>query len=85
MVAIVAILATFYSALYISHKNTHEAESQMTNESLYLWLYRILVNNGLACQATWETVSLGLNLAIAIQYEWYRKCAVVLSLEINSI
>ena len=36
----------------------------------YLWLYRILLNNGLVFYATWVTVATALNFAIALTYEW---------------
>jgi hypothetical protein len=60
-----------YVALTISHRNIYNAEQKLTQESIWaLWLYRLLVNNGLAFYATWITVATAINLSIAITYSW---------------
>jgi len=64
------LLITFslYAALVISHRNIYNAEKQLKETPVYLWLYRILVNNGLAYYATWVTLASLLNFAIALTY-----------------
>ena len=59
---------TLYVALIISHKNIYDASSQLKSNPVYLWLYRALVNNGLAYYATWVTVATFLNFSIALTY-----------------
>ena len=64
------LLITFslYAALVISHRNIYNSEKQLKETPVYLWLYRILVNNGLAYYATWVTLASLLNFAIALTY-----------------
>ena len=60
---------SLYVALIISHKNIYDAEAVLKNNNqVYLWLYRALVNNGLAYYATWVTVATFLNFSIALTY-----------------
>ena len=55
--------------MIISHKNIYDAEAVLkNNKKIYLWLYRVLVNNGLAYYATWVTVATCLNFSIALTY-----------------
>ncbi len=70
---IVLMLLTLYIAAFISHKNIVRVESYLEDRRWVIWLYRLLVNNGLAFYAAWLTVATLLNLAIAITYEWARK------------
>ena len=65
--------ASLYAAIVISHRNTYKAELSAYKFKWILWCYRILVNNGLAFFATWNTVATILNLAIAITYSWVGK------------
>ncbi len=67
------MLLSINVAAIISHKNTVEAEEHLKSRKWVLWLYRLLVNNGLAFYAAWLTVATLLNLAIAITYEWARE------------
>jgi hypothetical protein len=64
------LLITFslYASLVISHRNIYNAENQLKETPVYLWLYRILVNNGLAYYATWVTLASLLNFSIALTY-----------------
>ena len=66
--AFVIILLFTYSlfvALAISHKNVYDAEPILKNNNqVYLWLYRALVNNGLAYYATWAAIATFLNLSL---------------------
>ena len=64
------LLITFslYAALVISHRNIYNAENQLKETPVYLWFYRILVNNGLAFYATWVTLASLLNFSIALTY-----------------
>jgi len=56
-------------ALAISHKNVYDAEPILKNNNqVYLWLYRALVNNGLAYYATWAAIATFLNLSQALIY-----------------
>ena len=71
------ITLTLYAALFITHKNIYDAKLQLNQEKIFLWLYRILVNNGLAFYAAWVTVATMLNLAIAIQHFWFRKLEIL--------
>lgn len=62
--------AVLYVAIVISHKNIYDAEEELQSSKWVIWLYRILVNNGLAFYATWISVATTVNLAIAITYAW---------------
>ena len=64
--------ASVYAAIVISHRNIYNAD-QYLKRRWVLWLYRILVNNGLCFYAAWLTIATLLNLAIAITYRWARK------------
>jgi hypothetical protein len=46
----------------------------------YIWLYRMLVNNGLAFYATWVTIATFVNLTIAISYKWSNTSTVTSSI-----
>ena len=64
-----SLTTALYVALIISHKNIYDAEAVLkNNRKIYLWLYRVLVNNGLAYYATWVTVATCLNFSIALTY-----------------
>jgi hypothetical protein len=39
------------------------------NFRIYIWIYRILVNNGLVFYATWVTIATILNFNIALEYD----------------
>lgn len=71
-VFIVFMTLALYAALILSHKNIHDAEQvlNINKKRVYLWLYRILVNNGVAFYATWITIASAINFAIAFTYEW---------------
>lgn len=66
---ILFMAATVYAAIVISHRNIYNAD-QYLKRRWVLWLYRILVNNGLCFYAAWLTIATLLNLAIAITYRW---------------
>jgi hypothetical protein len=64
---------SLYAAIFFATKNTYQAAPHLKNKKWVVWLYRILVNNGLTFYATWLTCATLLNLAIAITYRWARK------------
>jgi hypothetical protein len=69
-IMILFLAISLYVALAISHKNIYDAEAILKNNNqVYLWLYRVLVNNGLAYYATWVTVATFLNFSQALIYE----------------
>ena len=70
---LICITGTLYAALFFSHRNIYNAELRLNRHNAFLWLYRLLVNNGLAFYATWVTIATMLNLAIAIEHEWFSK------------
>lgn len=87
------IFATFmaltaYAAVIISTRNTYNAVPALKKKKWVYWLYRILVNNGITFYATWLTIAMLINLAIAITYEWaperleqdYRSNSAIISL-----
>ncbi|RMZ95118.1 hypothetical protein BpHYR1_024554 [Brachionus plicatilis] len=62
-----------YLAGVVSHKNIFDAQKKLQDNRVYLWLYRILVNNGIAFYAAWATLATFLSLAISWTYEWNGK------------
>jgi hypothetical protein len=69
-IGIFFMTAVLYVAIVISHKNIYDAEEELQSSKWVIWLYRILVNNGLAFYVTWISVATTVNLAIAITYAW---------------
>lgn len=68
-VMLVLITVTLYAALIISHRNIYDSEKFLNKSMKYVWLYRALVNNGLAFYATWVSIASMLNFAIALTYD----------------
>lgn len=68
-VMLALITLTLYAALFISHRNIYDSEKYLSKSMKYVWLYRALVNNGLAFYATWVSIASMLNFAIALTYD----------------
>lgn len=66
---LVLIVLTLYICLVISHRNIYDADVLFNVSERFIWLYRVLVNNGLAFYATWVTIATMLNFAIALTYD----------------